>query len=389
MSGAMNTDYLVAEIDLGALAHNCRVVRSLARPACRLCVPVKANAYGHGVEVVLPGLRAAKVDMLAVVSVREAAELRGLGWERPVLLMGTELGAYEGGGKDEIAGWLVEHGISVTASSAGDLDALARAAERVGKPAAVHLMLDSGMSREGLHEPEVLELVGLARENPAIWIEGLYTHFATADDGDKSFANAQLQRFAAFVAALAERGIRVPIVHAANSPASIDLPESHFNMIRPGVSVYGCHSSPQMRCKPDLRQVLRLVSRLTLVKRIGEGCHVGYGCTFTAPRDMLIGLAPIGYADGYPRSLSNCGRMLVGDRPAPVIGRVSMDQTILDLSDLEREGVRPAVGQEVVIIDNRPGSPNTIEAICEQVGTIPQAVMTGLGRRVRRVAVNA
>ena len=258
------------------------------------------------------------------------------------------------------------------------------AAEKLAKPAIVHVMLDSGMSRMGLNEPNLLALIDTVTSNPHVVIEGLFTHFATADDADKSFALKQLQRFKAFVNDVKARGIDIAIVHAANSPATVDLPDAHFDMIRPGISVYGYHSAPEMHNRPDLKPSLKLITALTMVKAIPGGSKIGYGCTATAEHDMRIGIVPVGYADGYDRRLSNVGKMIIAGRVVPVIGRISMDQTIVDLTG-EPE-VRP--GEQVIVIDNKAASPNSVEALCELLDTIPQVVGVGLGQRVVRKAIN-
>ena len=382
----MKPNCLVAQIELAAVEHNCRVLRSLTPPGCRMCVAVKANAYGHGIEVVLPALRRARADMLGVATIAEARQLRDLGWSGPILLFGSELSVYAGKHKSEQARWLVKNEVGVTLTSRQDMEELAAAARAEGRTAHVHLKLDSGMSRMGVSEDPMFELIEAARADRFLDVEGLYTHFATADD-DMAFAEGQLGRFKAFVERLRAAGETVPMLHAANSAAIINLPDSHFDMIRPGISVYGYHTSPAMTNRPDLRPVMRVVSYLTLVKRIPAGSGVGYGCTFRAAEDTLVGLVPIGYADGYNRRLSNAGKMIVADRVVPVVGRVSMDQTVVDLTVPEKEGVEVSPGTEVIVIDNDRDSPNSVEALAVQLGTIPYEITTLLGPRVVRVAV--
>ncbi len=379
----MDLDLLYAEIDAAAVTHNCAVLRSFAPPDCRLCVAVKANAYGHGMALLLPAFRAAGVDMFGVATVREAEELRRLGCDEPILLFGPVLNARTGPDRLELAQWLVENDIRVTATSAADIAALGDAAKSMGRRAWVHLKLDTGMSRMGLHQGPMAEVIDAAVDHPAVVFEGLYTHFATADD-DKAFAGRQLRRLQLLVDRLVERGIRPPIVHAANSAATIDLPGSHLDMIRPGISVYGYHASPAMTNRPDFRPALRVIGSLTLIKEIPAGSYVGYGCTFQAHHDMLVGLVPVGYADGYDRRLSNFGRMIIAGRSAPVVGRVSMDQTVIDLSAFRSAGHPIAPGDEVIIIDNDRNSPNSVEAIARQLDTIPYEITTLLGPRVIR-----
>ncbi len=381
----MNAACLLAEIDLVAIEHNIRVLRSFAPAGCKLCPAVKADAYGHGIRVVLPALRRAGADMLGVAAIREALELRELTYDGPILLFGTELNAWRGSQRRDAAGWLVEHDVRVTVTSAADLDDLAAAARNVRRPARLHFKLDSGMSRMGIHEEPLLELMQVAGRTDGLEIEGLYTHFATADD-DKAFARQQLDRFLEFVQQVRAAGFSVPVVHAANSAAIIDVPGSHLDMIRPGISLYGYHTGPDMVNRPDLHPSLRLVTQLTLVKVIPAGSRVGYGGTFQTRQESLVGLVPIGYADGYNRHLSDRGQMRVAGRLVPVIGRVSMDQTILDLTALRRDGVAVSAGDPVVVIDNDRDAPNSVESLALMLGTIPYEITTRLGNRIERVA---
>lgn len=381
----MNAACLRAEIDLTAIEHNIRVLRSFAPPGCKLCPAVKANAYGHGIRLVLPALLRAGADMLGVAAIREAQELRELAYDGPILLFGTELNAWRGPQRHDTACWLVEHDVRVTVTTAADLDDLAAAARAVGRAARLHFKLDSGMSRMGIHEEPLLQMMQIAARTDGLAIEGLYTHFATADD-DKPFARRQLDRFTKFVQQVRAAGLAVPILHAANSAAILDVPGSHFDMIRPGVSLYGYHTGPDMVNRPDLRPSLRLVTQLTLVKEIPAGNRVGYGGTFQTKHESLVGLVPIGYADGYNRHLSNRAQMRVAGRLVPVIGRVSMDQTIIDLTALRRDGVPVSPGDPVVIIDNDRNAPNSVESLAQMLGTIPYEITTLLGNRIERVA---
>ena len=376
---------LVAQIDLSAIVHNCKVLRRLASEECRMCVAVKCDAYGHGVDVVLPALKSSNVDMLAVAAIQEARQLRELRWERPILLLGSQLSIYAGEQKNELAEWIVANRIRITAMYKEDVEALAQAAQRLKKKAVVHLMLDSGMGRMGLGEEKLLELINAVKGHSEIEIEGLYTHFSTADDPDKTFSQQQLRRFDDFVGKLRSGGVNIPIIHAANAAAVIDLPESHYDMIRPGIAVYGYQPGAQMLNKPDLTPAMKLVSYLYAVKKIKKGGYAGYGNTWQAPEDTVVGLVPVGYGDGYDRRLSNKGRMKIAGHLVPVVGRVSMDQTILDLTPLVRQKIEVYPGREVTVIDNDPEAPNSVEAIAAQLQTIPYEIITKLGGRITRI----
>ena len=377
--------YLSAQIDLSAIVHNCRILRELTHRKCRLCPAVKCNAYGHGIEIILPALSSADVEMLCVATTNEAEQLIKHGWNRGILLLGSEFSIYTGKKKEELARWIVENQLRVTVTNREDIKVLGLAAESFKKPAVIHIMLDTGMTRMGLSEPALSEMICQIRADKHIAIEGLYTHLATADEADKSIAHYQLQRFSKFVKQLQKSQLHIPIIHAANSGAAIDLPESHFDMIRPGISIYGCHPSDSMHNKPDLKLAMKVVSSLTLVKSVQAGSCIGYGCTYKASRDMIIGVVPVGYGDGYDRRLSNTGRMTIAGDLVPVVGRVSMDQTIVDVSELVNKGRKVAPGQAVTVIDNVRGVPNSVESLANALGTIPNEIVTRLGPRIIRV----
>ena len=378
--------YTQARIDRAAIAHNCRALRSVIPAECRMCVAAKCNAYGHGVEVVLPVFEAEKIEMLCVASFAEAEELLALNWTGEILVLGSELSACGGGDKVELARWIVENEIRMTLTRKADARELIAAAESLGKQALIHLMLDSGMCRMGLNDEELLRLIMVLRDNPALRIEGLYTHFATANEQNSGYAQLQLRRFTDFIAELTKLGLDVPVIHAANSSATMDMPESRFTMIRPGLSVYGYRLSLSMHDELALIPSMKVVSFLTLIKRIPRGSLIGYGCTYEAGTDMTIGVVPIGYGDGYDRKLSNTGVMTVAGRYAPVVGRVSMDLTIVDLTSAVGDGVEIRVGQEVTVIDNVRDKPNSVESLARQLETIPYEITTRLTGRIKRVA---
>jgi alanine racemase len=350
-----------------------------------MCVAVKCNAYGHGIDVVLPALKMANVDMLAVAAIPEAMQLRELGWDRPILLLGSQLSIYTGKTKNEIAEWLVENQVRVTAMYKEDIETLDAAAKKLGQKAVVHLMLDSGMGRMGIDEQKVLQLIDAVSGLNSIEIEGLYTHLSTADASDKTFSKYQLKRFDDFLNKIKNSGLNIPLIHAANTPAAIDLKQSHYDMLRTGIAVYGYQPGKQMHNKPDLKPVMKLVSYIYAVKQIKKGGYAGYGNTWQATEDTTVGLVPVGYGDGYDRRLSNKGKMKIAGIFVPVIGRVSMDQTILDLTQLLKEQIDVCSGMDVTVIDNDPKAPNSIESIAEQLHTIPYEIITKLGSRIKRV----
>ncbi len=371
-----------AIISRAAIRHNLDLVRRAVGAGVRLCPAVKADAYGHGVAAVLPALREAGVDIVAVATFAEAVELRSLRWTGGILAFGRPVTGATAREASELACEAIRHNVVCTIATVAEAESLAAAAARAGRPAIVHVKLDSGMSRAGLLPEEAAGFVRKLRSMPGLRVEGVYTHFATADEADLTFTRGQLAVFRD-----AATGLDVAVRHAANSAAVFRLPESHFDMVRPGVAVYGYWPDPSRRPPVPLRPCLRLVGRLAAVKRVPKGSAVGYGRTFVAPRESVLGLVPVGYGDGYRRALSNQAVMTLRagtDRQAvvPVVGRISMDQTILDVTDVP--DVRE--GEPVVIIDDDPDAPNSVAALARLMNTIPYEVTCGLGRRIRRVA---
>ncbi len=379
---------VVAEINVNAIHHNLGLIRQVCKPGVRLCVALKANAYGHGVGVVAPALLEAGVEMGAVATIGEAIELRQVGWARPILCFGPTFAADSLAERAERIAAAVEYDLTPTVVDGYGLRDLEAEGIRQRRTIDYHVKVDTGMGRMGIAPDTALDLIERARELRHARLGGVYTHLATADEADLEFARHQLTWLGNLIERLAAIGIRAPLVHAANSSAVFMLPESHFDMVRPGLAVYGCRPSKHWPGNGELQPVLRVRSHLVLTKCVPTGHSVGYGRTFIARRPSVLGIVPIGYNDGYARSLSNRGIMGVaaGGGPlvdAPVIGRVSMDQTVVDLTDLPSA----RVGDEVVAIDDRADRPNSVEAIAELLGTVPYEVTCLLGNRVRREAV--
>ncbi len=373
---------VVARINLDALLHNVTVLRSQCQPGVRLCAALKGNAYGHGVQIVAPVLAATPIRMAAVATLGEAIELRELGWNKPILLFGPIFADGEPARRNERLRAVLDHDLTVTAVDFYGVRDLADLARQRDKVIRCHIKIDSGMGRMGISPGGAVQLAERLHTIDNLKIEGVYTHFASADESDKTFCHEQLAAFKQALARLREAGVRPWLVHAAATSALLDVPESHFDMVRPGIGLYGLYPSDQVGNRPDLRPVLEVASRVVLVKRIKAGQAVGYGQTWRADRDSVIGIVPIGYHDGYLRSLSNRAVMTVRDCHAPVVGRISMDQTVLDLTDVPGA----AVGDEVIVIDDDPAAPNSAAALARILGTIPYEVTSLLGSRVARVA---
>ncbi len=374
---------VVAQVNVDALLHNVAVLQKQCQPGVRICAALKANAYGHGVRVVAPVLAAASpVSMAAVATLGEAIELRELGWAKPILLFGPIFSDGGLAGRKDRLRAVLDYDLTVTAVDFYGVRDLAHEAQLQNKIVRCHIKIDSGMGRMGISPPSAVQLAERLHSLPNLKVEGIYTHFATAGETDKSYCLEQLRIFKETVAALQAAGVRPWLVHAAATGALLDIPESHFDMVRPGIGLYGLFPSEQIRNKPDLRPVLKVVSRLVLVKQIKAGQTVGYGQTWHAPRDSVVGIVPIGYHDGYVRSLSNRAVMTIHNAHAPVVGRISMDQTILDLTDVPGA----IVGDPVTVIDDDHAAPNSVVNLARIMQTIPYEVIALLGNRVARVA---
>lgn len=373
--------YLTAELSSSAVRHNAALLRERMAAHTKLFAVVKADAYGHGLRTLL-GVVSDVADGLAVASPEEAAQLRQLGYERPVLVFFSPCAHADGKERREQLAELIRGHVTLTAVAPPEVTAVGEVARQVGAEAEVHVKIDTGMGRSGALPEAAPDLIDQARREEGVRLAGLYTHFATADESDKTATREQLRRFLEAVEAAG--GPSGLMLHAANSAAAIDLPETHLDMIRPGIALYGCQPSGELHTKLPLRPVLRLTAPLMQRKTLPAGSRCGYGLTHTFDGDTPVGLVPVGYADGYPRRLTNRATMRVGGRDVPVRGRVSMDQVIIDLTDVPGA----AVGDEVEVISNDPAAPHSVEGLARLCGTIPYEVTCGLGGRVRRVLVD-
>ena len=376
-----------AEIDLDAVATNVRELRRVTRPEARLLVAVKANAYGHGlVEVARQALESG-ADALGVARLPEALSLRSAGIDAPVLIFGyTPPSDVED---------LVRHDLIQTVYA---LKTARAYAERIGKSGGrlkVHLKVDTGMGRLGILpdsrryvEPgmalsdhavrEVLDIAGL-RE---LMLEGIFTHFASADSADKRFAEEQFDTFIVFLDQLKRSGLEFEVRHAANSGAIIDMPHTHLDMVRAGVSLYGLYPSDEVdKSRIDLTPVMTLKARIVHLKKVPAGFPVSYGMTHTTPSPTTIATVPIGYADGFNRRLSNRGHMLVRGQKAPIVGRVCMDLTMVDVGHIP--GV--ALEDEVVILGCQVNAMISAEDIAGLLDTINYEITSAITARVPRI----
>ena len=363
-----------APIDLDAIRFNMESMKRNLAPGTGILGVVKADGYGHGA---VPAAIAMEpyVDGYAAATLEEALMLRRHGISKRILILGvTHKSQYRE---------MLDADIRPTIFTMEQALPLSQLAEARGVTAAVHLALDTGMSRIGMTPDEkgadlAAEIAGL----PGIYVEGLFTHFARADELDKTSTEEQLERYLHFTELLKERGVEIPIKHCANSAAIIDLPHMGFDMVRAGISVYGLYPSDEVdRSRVPLKPAMGLKSFVTYVKEILPGQAVSYGGTFVADHPMKVATIPVGYGDGYPRSLSGTGYVLIFGKKAPILGRVCMDQFMVDVTGI------PGVKEEtpVTLIGSDQGEEITVEELAELCGGFHYEMICDLGKRIPRV----
>lgn len=365
------------EVDLDAIGENVSAIRSVTGGHCKIMAVVKAQAYGHGAVAVARAAVEAGATWLAVARVREGLQLRAAGIEAPVLVLGPADAA-------ELPA-AVKQGLRLTVARPDQVRALAGVAGALRTRALIHVKLDTGLSRYGAAPETARALLREASASPVLEIEGLYSHFATADEQDGSFARAQVAAFGDALARLRTDGYAFSLVHMAASAATLGLPESHFDMVRLGISLYGVYPSRHLEGHARLRPALSFHARIARVFTLEPGASVGYGRTYVANRPRRAALVPAGYADGLPRSHSNSGFVLANGRRAPLIGRVSMDQCVADVT--ECGPVRD--GDRVVLIGSQGAENIGIDEFAQRSGTISYEALTSIGYRVPRVYLRA
>lgn len=364
-----------ARIHLGAIRHNLETVKKAVGPA-RILLSVKANAYGHGAIPVARMAQDAGVDWLGVATVPEGQELRAAGVTLPLLKLSATF--------PEEMGEAVETGLVLAVSAEGEARTLEAACAARGLRASAHLKVDTGMGRIGTSEAQAPVLADfIERECPHVDLDGIFTHLPVSDEVDPAYTRDQLARFRKAVDRVeAALGRRPALVHCANSGAILNHPDAMMDMVRVGILAYGSLPDPALRPGPDLRPVLSLVTRVAFLKRVEAGTSIGYGRSWTAQRDTWIATLACGYADGFDRRFSNRGRVLIGGHAFPVVGRVCMDQTMVDLGP--ETAVLP--GDEAVLIGTSGAETITVEEWADQLETIPYEVTCRIASRVPRIS---
>lgn len=393
-----------AEINLDALVYNYSLLRDLAGKQIEILPVLKADAYGHGALPVARELIHAKAQKVAVATLEEGIELREAGFQVPIVILGGVL--------DRQAPQVVSYQLTPfiydlkTAQTLSEAWSKHYAASRIPNPESkkikdsafnpqpsalsklkVHVKVDTGMGRLGIPYPEVLEFLKTLYTYPGIEVEGLATHLSTADEPDQEFTRTQVSRFQAVYDQIKKAGYKIPFYHISNSAGILNSlgrmrdPFLPFNMVRPGIALYGISPSPHLADVLPLKSVMQFKTEVVFLKQVPPGMSIGYGRTFTTSQKSLIATLPLGYADGYHWSLSNKGEVLIRGMRCPVVGRVCMDFCMVNVSQVP--GV--SVGDEVVLFGDQGANQITAVDVATWAGTIPYEVICSIGRRVPRV----
>jgi alanine racemase len=359
-----------AEVDLGRLKANLEAIRARVAPA-QVMLVVKANAYGHGLVEVTKAL-APLVDCIGVAVLEEGILLRRLGFTEPILVLGGVWG-------DQIPQFL-EHGLMLSASSVARLEQIEAAAASRGVKALVHLKVDTGMERVGIHYYSAEMLLEATLRCRHIEVKGIYSHFANADAAELTHARLQLERFQEVLRFYERRSLPLPLRHMANSAAILQLPEANFDLVRPGIMLYGVYPSPQVLRTVDVMPALTWKSRVVYFKVVKPGHPVSYGSTWQSDHPVRVVTVPVGYGDGYFRAMSNKAQVVLNGKRYPQVGTICMDQMMVNI-----EQDSAFNGDEVILAGGSGDGSIRVEDLAAWAGTIPYEILTNINTRVPRV----
>ncbi|RMH31390.1 MAG: alanine racemase [Nitrospirae bacterium] len=365
---------LVATISLSALAHNVAVVRQLLSPSCKILAVIKADAYGHGAQNIAEALVRQSIPYFGVATVYEGVALRQHGIRQPILIMGGLL-------PELIPDLLRFQLIPVIGNWETALALSHDLKQRAGTAYPVHLKIDTGMRRLGFSPDDVLALLDHPDLSRIFQFQGLMTHLADADNLDPTFTQQQLQSFENLIQRIRKRGVSIPLIHAANSTAIFRYPEAHLDLVRPGLALYGYHLAPLHDHQVSLKPIMTVSTRIVHLRTVSPGESLGYNGAFRTMRRSRIAVLPIGYYHGLARRLSNRGQVLVRGQRVPIVGKICMDMTMIDVTDV------PSVtlGDPVVLIGQQSQGHITAMDIAEWQETVPYEVLCAIGSKASRV----
>ncbi len=361
----MNT---YTEISLEAIKHNIAEIKKYVDSRTRFMAVVKANAYGHGASAVARAAVEAGADYLGVANLKEALELRESGILSPILIL-TE-------SPTSVADEVIQHELTQTVYSFSEAKALSEESEKRKSPVRVHVKIDTGMGRVGVLPSEAMAFLTKVASLPGLVLEGVFTHFAKAEDPEDKFTADQFHKFQQIIA----RVPHIPLKHSANSAAALFHRETHLDMVRVGLMMYGLYPQGNSRRLINLKPALSFKSRITYLKKVPAGTPLSYGSTYVTPAETTVATIPVGYADGFSRRLSNRGQVLIRGRRYPVVGRVTMDLTMVNVGNGKVE-----MGDEVILIGEQDGQGISADEIAALEDTISYEVVCSIGKRVPRV----
>jgi len=363
-----------AEIDLAAIAHNMREIRRITSPGAGIMAIVKADGYGHGAQETAKTALQNGADRLGVAILNEAVALREAGFAVPILVLGYT--------PKEQAEAVVAQGLTQAIFSLPLAQALSQAAVKLGKKAQVHVKLDTGMGRLGIKPSQAVEFVQELFVLPNLEVEGMFTHFAAADERDKTYTEEQFAQFMGAVKALEKAGIRLPLYHVCNSAALIDLPQMHLDLVRTGIMLYGLYPSEEVKKESiALQPALTWKAQISYLKKMEKGKSISYGRRYQTLEEKLIATLPLGYADGLTRLLFAKGEVLIKGQRAPLVGKICMDQCMADVSHIPQI----EVGEEAVLLGCQGEESISAEEIGKKIGTINYEVVCLISPRVPRI----
>ena len=360
------------EIDLDAIEHNLKAVKKKVGNDTKILAIVKADAYGHGAARISQTLIDNGVDMLGVAFPEEGIELRESNINIPILVLNPVL--------SEQTEDVLKYSMGATVCNLDIARELAKTAKRHSRNIRIHVEVDTGMGGAGLPPDKTLSFIKALQLIENLEIEGVFTHFNSSEEKDKSFAHEQNNIFKKVIKQLEDEKIRIPLIHAANSAAILDMSDSYFNMVRPGLILYGIFPSNYVSRIIDLKPVMSVKTRIINLKHLDSGSTIGYGRTFEILKQTTVATIPVGYKDGFNRCFSNLGNVLINGKRASIIGRVCMDRCCIDVTNLHDV----EIGSEVILFGNQGNETISIESAAELIGTIPYEIVCNIGTKIPR-----
>lgn len=355
------------EVDLNAIKHNLEAVKSKVGSGTKILAIVKADAYGHGAVKVSQTLEQNGTNMLGVAFPGEGIELRNNNITIPILILNPVL-------SEQIED-VIQHSLDVTVNSLDIANEISITAKKYHRNIRIHVEIDTGMGGAGVCQDKALPFIKALLLIENLEIEGVFTHFSSSEEKDKSFTYEQNRKFKEVIKQLENEKITIPLIHAANSAAILDIDDSHFNMVRPGLILYGIFPSKYVSRNIELKQSMSFKTRIINLKELDQGSVIGYGRTFEIMKQTTVATIPVGYKDGFGRGFSNLGEVLVHGKRVPIIGRVCMDRCFIDVTDLSDV----EIGSEVILLGEQDNETISIESAAEMIGTIPYEIVCNVG----------